>query len=70
MLTGAISFSACGPLSCPYTLERAEKEATVAGIDIYRIVDSKFVDGRIVEQWNHLDWFDLMYQLGSFPTPL
>jgi predicted ester cyclase len=37
-----------------------EKEATVANIDIYRIVD-----GRIVEQWNHPDRFGLMYQLGN-----
>jgi predicted SnoaL-like aldol condensation-catalyzing enzyme len=40
-----------------------EKEATVANIDIYRIVD-----GRIVEQWNHPDRFGLMYQLGNLPT--
>ena len=40
-----------------------EKEATVASIDIYRIVD-----GRIVEQWNHPDMLGLMYQLGNFPT--
>ena len=42
-----------------------KKEATVASIDIYRIVD-----GRIVEQWNHPDMFGMMYQLGNFPTPL
>ena len=42
-----------------------EKEATVASIDIYRIVD-----GRIVAQWNHPDLFGQMYQLGNFPTPL
>jgi hypothetical protein len=42
-----------------------EKEATVASMDIYRIVD-----GRIVEQWNHPDRFGLMYQLGNLPTPL
>ena len=41
-----------------------DKEAIVASIDIYRIVD-----GRIVEQWNHLDRFGLMYQLGNLPTP-
>jgi len=41
-----------------------EKEATVASIDIYRIVD-----GRIVEQWNHPDLFGQMYQLGNLPTP-
>ena len=37
-----------------------EKEATVASIDIYRIVD-----GRIVEQWNHPDMFGVMQQLGN-----
>ena len=42
-----------------------DKEATVANIDIYRIVE-----GRIVEQWNHADRFGLMYQLGKLPTPL
>jgi predicted ester cyclase len=42
-----------------------EKEATVANIDIYHIVD-----GRIVEQWNHLERFGMMYQLGNLPTPL
>ena len=42
-----------------------DKEATVANIDIYRIVE-----GRNVEQWNHPDRFGLMYQLGNFPTPL
>ena len=41
-----------------------EKEAIVANIDIYRIVD-----GRIVEQWNHSDRFGMMQQLGNFPTP-
>jgi predicted ester cyclase len=41
-----------------------EKEATVASIDIYRIVD-----GRIVEQWNHPDMFGLMRQLDNLPTP-
>ena len=42
-----------------------EKEATVASVDIYRIVD-----GRIVEQWNHPDMFGIMYQLGNLPTAL
>ena len=42
-----------------------EKEATVASIDIYRIVD-----GKIVEQWNHPDRFGLMQQLGYFSPPL
>ena len=41
-----------------------DKEATVASVDIYRIVD-----GRIVEQWSHMDRFALMYQLGNFPIP-
>lgn len=41
-----------------------DKEATVANIDIYRIVD-----GRIVEQWNHPDRFGVMHQLGNFPAP-
>jgi len=41
-----------------------EKEAIIASIDIYRIVD-----GKIVEQWNHPDKFGLMYQLGNLPTP-
>jgi predicted SnoaL-like aldol condensation-catalyzing enzyme len=41
-----------------------EKEAIVANMDIYRIVD-----GRIVEQWNHPDRFCVMYQLGNLPTP-
>jgi predicted ester cyclase len=38
-----------------------EKEAIVASVDIYRIVD-----GRIVEQWNHPDMFGMMRQLGNF----
>ena len=33
-----------------------DKEATVASVDIYRIVN-----GRIVEQWNHPDRFSTMY---------
>ena len=41
-----------------------DKEATVANVDIYRIVDDK-----IVEQWNHLDRFGLIYQLGNLPMP-
>jgi predicted SnoaL-like aldol condensation-catalyzing enzyme len=41
-----------------------EKEAIVASIDIYRIVD-----GRIVEQWNHPDRFGMMQQLDNFPIP-
>ncbi|HET9907283.1 MAG TPA: ester cyclase [Anaerolineales bacterium] len=41
-----------------------EKEAIVSIVDIYRIVD-----GRIVEQWNHLDRFGMMYQFGNIPTP-
>jgi len=41
-----------------------KKEATVANIDIYRILD-----GKIVEQWNHPDMFGLMKQLGNLPTP-
>ena len=40
-----------------------EKEATVASVDIYRIVD-----GRIVEQWSHPDRFGLMQQLDNFFT--
>ena len=40
-----------------------EKEAIVANIDIYRIVD-----GRIVEQWNHPDRFGVMQQLDNFAT--
>jgi predicted ester cyclase len=46
-------------------LPPTDKEATVASVDIYRILD-----GRILEQWNHLDRFGIMYQLGNFPTPL
>jgi predicted ester cyclase len=42
-----------------------DKEAIVASVDIYRILD-----GRIVEQWNHPDMFGRMYQLGNFPPPL
>ena len=42
-----------------------EKEAIVASVDIYRILD-----GRIVEQWNHPDRLGAMYQLGNFPPPL
>ena len=42
-----------------------KKEATVANIDIYRILD-----GKIVEQWNHPDTFGLMQQLGNLPIPL
>lgn len=38
-----------------------EKEATVASVDIYRIVD-----GRIVEQWTLMDTFGLTQQLGNF----
>jgi predicted SnoaL-like aldol condensation-catalyzing enzyme len=41
-----------------------DKEAVVANIDIYRILD-----GRIVEQWNHPDRFGVMQQLGSFSPP-
>jgi predicted ester cyclase len=41
-----------------------EKEATIANIDIYRIVG-----GRIVEQWNHPDRFGFMQQLGNLSTP-
>ena len=41
-----------------------DKEAIVAHIDIYRVVD-----GRIVEQWIHLDRFGLMQQLDNFPPP-
>ena len=41
-----------------------EKEAIVACIDIYRILD-----GRIVEQWNQPDRFGMMFQLGEFSTP-
>ena len=41
-----------------------EKEATIANIDIYRIVD-----GRIVEQWNYTDRFGVMQQLGNLTTP-
>jgi predicted ester cyclase len=33
-----------------------DKEAIVASVDIYRILD-----GRIVEQWNHPDLFGQMY---------
>jgi predicted ester cyclase len=39
------------------------KEATVTGIDIYRIVDSK-----IVEQWFEADFTGLMKQLGVLPA--
>ena len=39
-----------------------EKEAIVANIDIYRIMD-----GRIVEQWNYTDRFGVIQQLGNFP---
>ena len=42
-----------------------DKEAVVASVDIYRVVD-----GRIVEQWNHPDMLGLMRQLdNSFPPP-
>lgn len=41
-----------------------DKEAMVATVDIYRVVD-----GRIVEQWNHPDMFGQMQQLGNFPLP-
>ena len=41
-----------------------DKEAIVANIDIYRIVD-----GRIVEQWTLMDRFGLMQQLDNFPPP-
>jgi predicted SnoaL-like aldol condensation-catalyzing enzyme len=41
-----------------------DKEATVGSVDIYRIVN-----GRIIEQWNYVDRFGLMYQLGNLPIP-
>ena len=41
-----------------------EREATVASVDIYRILD-----GKIVEQWNQPDRFGMMYQLGNLHTP-
>jgi predicted ester cyclase len=40
------------------------KEASVTGIDIYRIVEEK-----IVEQWFEADFTGLMQQLGVLPTP-
>ena len=41
-----------------------DKEATVAHVDIYRIVN-----GKIIEQWNYVDRFGLMHQLDNFPMP-
>jgi predicted ester cyclase len=42
-----------------------EKEAIVASVDIYRILD-----GKIVEQWSHPHLFGRMQQLGNFdPVP-
>ena len=41
-----------------------DKEAIVASVDIYRIVN-----GKIIEQWNYVDRFGMMSQLGSFPMP-
>lgn len=38
------------------------KSVTVAGIDIYRIVD-----GKIVENWHNTDSTGLLYQLGVLP---
>jgi predicted ester cyclase len=40
------------------------KYATIAGVDIFRIVD-----GKIVEQWNLLDTLSWLQQLGAIPTP-
>ncbi|HYU92418.1 MAG TPA: ester cyclase [Actinomycetota bacterium] len=40
------------------------KELSVAGTDIYRIVDGKFV-----EQWFEADMLGLMQQLGVLSTP-
>jgi predicted ester cyclase len=40
------------------------KEASVTGIDIYRIVEEK-----IVEQWFEADFTGLMQQLGVLSTP-
>jgi len=40
------------------------KEASITGIDIYRIAD-----GKIVEQWVEGDLLGLLQQLGVLPTP-
>lgn len=40
------------------------KEATVAGIEIFRLSD-----GKISEMWHHDDMLGLMQQLGAVPAP-
>jgi steroid delta-isomerase-like uncharacterized protein len=40
------------------------KDVSVTGIEIYRIVDGKFV-----EQWVEADTLGLMQQLGALPAP-
>ncbi|UCF13728.1 MAG: ester cyclase [Thermoplasmatales archaeon] len=40
------------------------KQATITGIDIFRIVD-----GKIVERWGEVDMFRLMQELGVVQTP-
>jgi predicted ester cyclase len=40
------------------------KHATIAGIDIFRIVN-----GKIIEQWNLADELGWLQQLGAIPTP-
>lgn len=40
------------------------KEATVAGIEIFRVAD-----GRIVEMWHQDDLLSLLQQLGAVPLP-
>ncbi len=40
------------------------KDVSVTGTEIYRIVDSKFV-----EQWVEADMLGLMQQLGVIPAP-
>jgi hypothetical protein len=47
-----------------------DKGATVASVDVYRILEGRIVDGRLLEQWNHPDRFGVMYQPGNFPIPL
>jgi len=40
------------------------KPVTVTGIVIYRIVD-----GKVVEQWENINFLGMMQQLGVFPPP-
>lgn len=38
-------------------------------LDVEGITMLQFVDGQVVERWNHLDDLGLMMQLGAIPVP-